>query len=34
MMQRYNKSKVLELTLQQCHVLGKAFLDTVVKVIV
>ena len=29
---RYNKSKVLELSVQQCHALGKDFLNTVVKV--
>ena len=29
---RYNKSKVLELSVQQCHALGKDFLNTVFKV--
>ena len=29
---RYNESKVLEITLQQCQALGKSFIDTVVKV--
>ena len=29
---RYSKSKVLELSVQQCQALGKGFLDTVVKV--
>ena len=29
---RYSRSKVLMLTLQQCHALGKSFIDTVVKV--
>ena len=31
-MRRYSRSKVLMLTLQQCHSLGKSFVDTVVKV--